>query len=332
MDLSTTYMGLKLKTPFVPSAGPLSEKIDSLRELEDAGASAVVIHSLFEEQIRHEEMELVAATEQGSYSSPEALSYFPEPSEYRKGPDEYLEHIGQAKKALGIPVIASLNGATPGGWTQYAKKMEQAGADALECNIYFLAVDGGEPGSEVEQRYLEIARSIKQQVRIPVAVKLSPYLSSVPWMARKLDEAGVDGLALFNRFYQPDIDLEDMEITPNLTLSTSAESRLVMRWIGILKGRVKASLAATSGVHTHEDALKLLLAGADVVHLCSTLLQHGPRRLTEIEHGLRAWMEEHEYESVTQMKGSMSQRNVPEPAAFERANYMKVLNTFRTVR
>ncbi len=332
MDLSTTYLGLKLRSPLVPSAGPFTEKLDRARELEDAGAAAVIFHSLFEEQIRQEELELHTATEQGTYSFAEALSYFPEPSEYRMGPDEYLQQIRKAKSVLGIPVIASLNGATPGGWTGYAKKMEQAGADALECNVYFLATDPDEPSTAVEQRYIDIVKEIKAQVKIPVAVKLSPFFSSVAWMARKLDQAGVDGLALFNRFYQPDIDLEELEVTPNLSMSTSAESRLVMRWIAILHGRIKAGLAATSGVHTHDDALKLILAGADVVHLCSALLTHGSRRLTEIEHGIRAWMEEHEYESVSQMKGSMSQRNVPDPAAFERANYMKVLNAYRALR
>jgi dihydroorotate dehydrogenase (fumarate) len=328
MDFTTSYMGLKLKNPFVPSASPLSEKLDSLKALEEAGASAVVLHSLFEEQIRHEQFELLHHTTQGTESFAEALSYFPEPGEYRLTPDEYLAHIGKAKKALSIPVIASLNGITPGGWTGYARKMESAGADALECNIYFLATDPVETGAIVESRYLEIVRAIKSQVKIPVAVKLSPQFSSIAAMAKALDEAGVDGLALFNRFYQPDFDLEELEVTPNLVLSTSFESRMVMRWIGILFGRVQASLAATSGVHTYEDAVKLIMSGADVVHLCSALLQNGPKRLTEIASGTRRWMEEHEYESVTQMKGSMSQRNIPDPAAFERANYMKTLNSY----
>lgn len=328
MDLSTTYMGLRLKSPFVPSAGPYSEKLSSLRAMEDAGASAVVLHSLFEEQIRHEEQELLHHTQQGTESFAESLTYFPAISEYRLGPEEYLQHIRKAKESLGIPVIASLNGMTPGGWTGYAKRMEEAGADALECNIYFLATDLGETSGMVEQRYVEVARAVKGEVKIPVAVKLSPYFSSVAAMARRLDQAGVDGLALFNRFYQPDIDLEALEVAPNLILSNSWEGRMVMRWIAVLHGRVGASLAATTGVHTHEDAVKLIMAGADVVHLCSTLLLHGPGRLTEIERATRTWMQEHDYDSVTQMKGSMSQRNCPDPAAFERANYMKTLNSY----
>jgi len=328
MDLSTTYMGLKLKNPFVPSAGPYAENLSTLKAMEDAGAAAVILHSLFEEQIAHEERELIAGTERGTESFAEALSYFPEPSEYRLLPDEYLKHIRKAKESLGIPVISSLNGVTLGGWTGYAKKMEQAGADALELNIYFLATDPNESGVVVEQRYLDIVRSVKSQVKIPVAVKLSPFFSSVAAMAKKLDEAGVNGLSLFNRFYQPDIDLEELEITPNLILSSSYESRMVMRWIGILYGKIKANLAATSGVHTHEDALKLIMSGADVVHLCSALLMYGPKKLTEVRTAMAAWMEEHEYESLTQMKGSMSQRNVPDPGAFARANYMKTLNSY----
>jgi dihydroorotate dehydrogenase (fumarate) len=329
MNLNTTYMGLKLKSPLVPSASPLTETVDAAKKLEDAGAAAVVLHSLFEEQIRHEQLELQHATQAGTESFAEALTYFPEPSEYRLGPEEYLHHISKLKKHLSIPVIASLNGMTPGGWTDYARKAEQAGADALECNIYFLATNPKESGPEVEDRYLEIVRLVKEQVKIPVAVKLSPYFSSVSAMAGRLDEAGVDGLALFNRFYQPDFDLEELEVTPNLVLSTPFESRMVMRWIGVLFGRVKADLAGTSGVYTHEDAIKLIMSGASVVHLCSALLKHGPEHLSRIEKAMRDWMGEHEYESVTQMKGSMSQRSVPNPAAFERANYMKTLNSFR---
>jgi dihydroorotate dehydrogenase (fumarate) len=328
MDLSTTYMGITLKNPFVPSAGPYSENLGTLRQMEDAGASAVVLHSLFEEQIRQDEHQLLHDLEQGSESHPESLSFFPQMSEFRLGPEEYLEHIRKAKASLGIPVIASLNGMTPGGWTGYARKMEQAGADALECNIYFLATDPAETSGAVEQRYVQIARSVKEQVRIPVAVKLSPQFSSIASMARKLDEEGVDGLALFNRFYQPDIDLETLVVTPNLVLSSSWESRMVMRWIAVLFGRIQAGLAATGGAHTHEDAIKLIMSGADVVHLCSTLLLNGPKRLGEICRSMERWMEEHEYESVSQMKGSMSQRNCPNPAAFERANYMKVLHSF----
>jgi dihydroorotate dehydrogenase (fumarate) len=328
MDLSTTYMGLKLKSPLVPSAGPYGEKLPALKALEDAGAGAVVLHSLFEEQIRHEEMELAAHTERGTESFAEALSYFPAPSEYKLGPEQYLTQIKKAKELLSIPVIASLNGATPGGWTEYAKKMEQAGADAIELNIYFLATDPEEDGAAVEKRYLEIVRAVKGQVKVPVAVKLSPFFSSVACMAHKLDQLGVNGLALFNRFYQADIDLEELEIEPHLVLSNSYESLMAMRWIGILHGRVKASLAATSGVHSHEDALKLIMAGADVVHLCSTILLNGPQKLAEIERAMRDWMQKHEYASIAQMKGSMSLRNVPDPSAFSRANYMKTLNSY----
>jgi dihydroorotate dehydrogenase (fumarate) len=329
MDLSTTYLGLKLRTPLVPSAGPYGEKLSALQALEDAGASAVILHSLFEEQIRQEELELVNRTEQGTESFAESLTYFPEPSEYRLGPEEYLQQIRKAKESLSIPVIASLNGVTPGGWTGYAKKMEQAGADAIELNVYYLATDPSETGAHVEGRTLEIAREVRAAVKIPVAMKLSPFYSSVAAVAKALDDAGVNGLALFNRFYQPDIDLDELEITPNLILSDSSESRMVMRWIGILYGHVKANLAATSGVHTPEDALKLIMSGADVTHVCSAILQHGPKKIGEIEKGMCDWMEEHEYESVQQMKGSMSQRNVPVPAAFARANYMKTLGSYR---
>jgi dihydroorotate dehydrogenase (fumarate) len=328
MDLRTTYMGLKLKNPFVPSAGPYSEHLGTLRQMEDAGASAVVLHSLFEEQIGQEESQLLDHLQQGTESFAESLSYFPAISEYRLGPEEYLQHIRKAKAALGIPVIASLNGMTPGGWTSYAEKMEQAGADALECNIYFLATNPDESSDFVEQRYIQVVRSIKRQVKIPVAVKLSPHFSSIASMARKLDEQGVDGLALFNRFYQPDIDLEQLVVTPNLVLSSSWESRMAMRWIAVLYGRIRAGLAATGGVHSHEDAIKLIMSGADVVHLCSALLEHGPNHLAKMRESVEQWMGEHEYESVSQMKGSMSQRSCPNPAAFERANYMKVLNSF----
>ncbi len=329
MDFTTNYMGLTLKSPFVPSSGPYSEKVENLKHMEDNGAAAVVLHSIFEEQIRHEELELVHHLEKGNESFAESLSYFPELGHYKLGPEEYLTHISRCKKELGIPVIASLNGLTTGGWTSYAAKIEQAGADALECNIYFLATDPEESGAAVEQRYLEIARAVKEQVKIPVAIKLSPHFSSIAWMAKRLDEVGVDGLALFNRFYQPDIDLEELEVVPNLVLSSSWESRMVMRWIAVLHGRVRASLAATSGVHRPEDAIKLIMAGADVVHLCSTLLLNGPQAMRGIETGMRRWMEERDYESLAQMRGSMSQRNCPNPAAFERANYMKMLASHR---
>lgn len=329
MDLSTTYMGLALRSPLVPSAGPYAEKVESLKSLEDAGAGAVILHSLFEEQIRHEEQELVTRTEAGTESFAESLSYFPAQSEYRLGTEEYLRHIEKLRRALRIPVIASLNGNTPGGWTRYAKKMESAGANALELNVYFMATDPKETSAQIEDRYIEIVRSVKAQVNIPVAVKLSQQFTSVANVAQRLDDAGSDGLVLFNRFYQPDFDLDALEVTPNLVLSTSWESRFAMRWIGVLFGRVKASLAATGGVHTHEDAVKLIMSGADVVHLCSAILTHGPKRLAEIEKGMREWMQAHDYESIAQMKGAMSQRNVPDPASYARANYMKVLTSYR---
>lgn len=329
MDLSTTYMGLKLKSPFVPSAGPYGEKVENLKRMEEAGAAAVVLHSLFEEQIRQEEHDLVHGLEHGTESYAESLSYFPAQSEYRLGTEEYLRLIEGCRKVLSVPVIASLNGMTPGGWVNYAKKMESAGASALELNIYFLATDPAESGGQVEERYVEILKSVKSQVKIPVAVKLSQQFSSIAHMAHRLDQAGADGLALFNRFYAPDFDLEEMEVVPNLVLSESWESRFAVRWIGVLFGQVKAGLAATGGVHTHEDAVKLILSGADVVHLCSTLLLHGPMRLAEIEKGLREWMREHDYDSVAQMKGAMSMKNVPDPAAYARANYMKVLTSYR---
>jgi dihydroorotate dehydrogenase (fumarate) len=329
MDLSTTYMGMKLKSPFVPSAGPYSEKLDNLKRMEEAGAAAVVLHSLFEEQIRHEEHEIAHHLEHGTESFAEALTYFPEPSEYRLGTEEYLRLIESCRKGLGIPVIASLNGVTPGGWVRFARKMQDAGAHALELNVYYLATDLAEPAKSVEDRYLEIVRSVKKEVKIPVAVKLSQQFTSIANMAMKLDEAGADGLALFNRFYQPDFDLEEMEVTPNLVLSESWESRFAVRWIGVLFSHVKASLAGTGGVHTAEDAVKLILSGADVVHLCSTLLLHGPKRLTEIRDGMVEWMEAHEYESVGQMRGAMSLKNTADPAAYTRANYMKALTSYR---
>ena len=329
MDLSTTYMGLKLKGPFVPSAGPYSEKVDHLKRMEEAGASAVVLHSLFEEQIRQEQHELVHALEQGTDSFAEALSYFPEASEYRLSTEEYLRHIEACRKQLGIPVIASLNGMSPGGWTKYARKMEAAGANALELNLYFLATDFNEPAAQVEERYLDVVRDVKSEVRIPIAVKLSQQFTSIANIAKRLDEAGADGLVLFNRFYQPDFDLEEFEVTPNLVLSESWESRFAVRWIGVLFGHVKAGLAATGGVHTHEDAAKLILSGADVVHLCSTLLLNGPQRLTEIQKELVEWMEAHDYQSTAQMRGAMSLKNVANPAAYTRANYMKTLTSYR---
>lgn len=326
MDLSTTYMGLKLKNPIVPSASPLSRDLGSLKRLEDAGASAVVMYSLFEEQIHWESMELFYHTTHGSESSHEARSYFPELYHYNHGPEEYLKHLTKAKESLQIPVIASLNGSSDNGWLQYARRIEETGVDGIELNMYYVAADFEESGMDVEKRYLDVVRSIKN-LRIPVAVKLSPFFSSFGKFARQLDEARADALVLFNRFYQPDINLETLEVTPNVVLSHSIEMRLPLRWIAILYGRIKANMAATTGIHTAEDVIKMLMAGADVTMVCSVLLKFGPSRITEIIADLSAWMEAHEYESVSQMKGSMSQKSYENPAAFERANYTRALTS-----
>ena len=329
MDLTTTYLGLRLKNPVVPSASPLSHSLDSMKRLEDAGASAIVMYSLFEEQLSHEAAELNHYLSKGSESFAEALSYFPRAEEYNLGPEEYLGLLHSAKQALGIPIIASLNGTSKGGWTKFAKNMEDAGADALELNVYYIPADTKLTGHEVEERYLEVLRAVKGTVRIPVAMKLSPYFSSIANMAKRLDAEGVNGLVLFNRFYQPDIDLDALEVTPNVVLSSSDAIRLPLRWIAILHGRIKASLAATSGVHTAQDVLKMVLAGADATMMCAALLKYGPARITEVLADLDRWMVEHEYESVRQMRGSMSQKSVADPSAFERANYMKSLQSYR---
>lgn len=329
MDLSTKYCGLALKNPIVPSAGPLSHTLDGMKRLEDNGAAAIVMYSLFEEQIAHEMMELDHYLSYGTESFAEALTYFPESSDYNLGPEEYVELLHKAKSALGIPVIGSLNGVSTGGWVKFAKKIEEAGADALELNVYYIPTDQKLTGADVEDRYLEVLHAVKSTVRIPVAMKLSPFFSSLANMAGRLDAAGADGLVLFNRFYQPDINLETLEVTPNVNLSTSHALRLPLRWIAILHGHVKASLAATSGIHTAEDVLKMLMAGADVTMMCSSLLRHGPQHIREVLSGLDQWMLEHEYVSVSQMRGSMSQKSIADPAAFERANYMKALNSYR---
>ena len=331
MDLSTTYMGLKLKNPLVPSASPLSHSLDGMKRLEDAGASAIVMYSLFEEQIEHEVRELNHYTQYGTESFAEALSYFPDAGEYNLGPEQYLEHLSKAKASLEIPVIASLNGISTGGWTSYAKKIEEAGADALELNVYYIPADGTLTGREVEQRYIDVLKAVKASITIPVAVKLSPFFSAMANMAAQLDAAGANALVLFNRFYQPDIDLETLEVKPNVLLSTPHAMRLPLRWIAILHGRVRASLAGTSGIHTAQDVLKMMMAGADVAMMCSALLKHGPARIKEVLTELDRWMMEHEYISVSQMKGSMSQKSVADPAAFERANYMKALSSYKLI-
>lgn len=329
MDLSTSYLGLKLKNPLVPSASPLSRTLDGIKRMEDAGAAAIVMYSLFEEQIHHEAAELDHYLSYGTQSFAEALSYFPETGEYNLGPDEYIEHIRKAKEAVDIPIIGSLNGISTGGWIQYAKKIQDAGANALELNVYYIPTDPKLSGAAVEQRYLDVLKAVKSTVTIPVAMKLSPYFSSMAHMAAQLDQAGADGLVMFNRFYQPDLDIEGLEVVPNVTLSTSQAIRLPLRWVAVLYGRVKASLAATSGVHSAQDVVKLLMAGADVTQLCSSLLLHGPGRIAEILQELDRWLLEHEYTSVKQMRGSMSQKSVADPSAFERANYMKALNRFK---
>jgi dihydroorotate dehydrogenase (fumarate) len=328
MNLTTSYLGFKLRTPFVPSASPLSENLDNIKRMEDAGAAAIVFHSLFEEQLRQDRHELQYYLDQGTESYPEALSYFPEPSQFKVGPEAYVEHIAKAKAAVGIPIMASLNGSTFGGWQTYARQIEQAGADALELNIYSLPTDPDRSAEDIEDGYLAILASVKGQLKIPVAVKLSPFFTNFARFARRLDRHGANALVLFNRFYQPDIELETLEITPNVLLSTPMAMRLPMRWIAILHGRIGANLAATSGIHRATDALKLLMAGADVTMLCSVLLRRGIEHIRVMEREMREWMEEHEYESVEQLKGSMSQKNCPDPSAFERAQYMRALSTY----
>jgi dihydroorotate dehydrogenase (fumarate) len=329
MDLSTSYLGLTLKNPIVPSASPLSRSLDTMKRLEDAGASAIVLYSLFEEQIEHESAELNHYLRYGTESFAEALSYFPQTEEYSLGPDEYVEHVRKAKEALRIPVIGSINGISTGGWIEYARKIQQAGADALELNVYYIPTDPRLTGGEVDQRYLQVLKAVKGAVTIPVAMKLSPFFSSLAGLAQQLVAARADGLVLFNRFYQPDIDLEHLEVKPEVTLSDPSSIRLPLRWIAILHGRVKASLAATSGIHSAEDVLKLLMAGADVTMMCSALLKHGPAHIRRVLTDMEQWMAQHEYESVRQMKGSMSQKSVADPSAFERANYMKALTQYK---
>jgi dihydroorotate dehydrogenase (fumarate) len=308
----------------------LCDDLDNLKRIEDAGAGAVVLASLFEEQLRVDRVELSERLEQGTESFAEALTYFPEPSEFKVGPETYLEHIRKAKASLKIPVFASLNGSTLGGWTEYARQIEEAGADALELNIYAIPTDPDLTAAAVEDTYVDIVKAVKQQVSIPVAVKLSPFFTNFANVAKRLDEAGADALVLFNRFYQPDIDLEELEVVPNILLSTPMAMRLPLRWIAILYGRLKADLAATSGIHRATDAIKMLMAGAAVTTMASALLRHGIKHLTTVETEMIQWMEEHEYDSVTQLRGSMSQRSCPDPSTFERAQYMKAIATFKT--
>ncbi|HEY5632576.1 MAG TPA: dihydroorotate dehydrogenase-like protein [Burkholderiaceae bacterium] len=327
VDLRTRYLGLELAHPVVASASPLTGSVDSLKRLQDAGVAAVVLPSLFEEQIEHEEMATHDLMLFGSELSPEARGFFPD-MPLPTGSEKYLRLIADAKKALAVPVIASLNGYTPGGWTSIARQFEEAGADAIELNVYFLAASIEDTSTEVEQRYVDLVESVTRQVRVPVAVKVAPYFSAMANMAARLTGAGASGLVLFNRFLQPDILLDELEVAPHLVLSTSDELRLALRWIAILRGRVGASLAATGGAHTPQDVLKLLLAGADCVMLASSLLTRGPKHVGALVDALRAWLNEREYASVEQMKGSLSQQSCPDPDAFERANYMKALKSY----
>lgn len=329
MDLSTTYCGFELKNPLVAAASPMSREVSGVRALEDAGVAAVVVYSLFEEQIEHEMAAAAHFEKLGTESFAESLSYMPQVEEYTKGPDDYLEHIAALKKAVSVPIIASLNGRTVGGWVEYAKKMEQAGADGLEMNIYRLAANPNMTGEQIEGEYLDILREVKNSVRIPVAMKLSPFFTSFANFAKKLDDQGADGLVLFNRFYQPDVDLDALEVTPGITWSATHEMRLPLRWIAILDPVVKASIAASTGVYKYEDVLKLMMAGADVAMLCAAVLREGPAVVGKILEGLETWMTEHEYQSIRQMQGSMNHRSVEDPGALERANYMKALIEYK---
>jgi dihydroorotate dehydrogenase (fumarate) len=327
-DLTTTYLGLSLKNPLIASASPLSQKVESAKQLEEAGVSAIVMYSLFEEQIILDSMKLHADLNRGADEFAETLRYFPDTEKLKVGPEAYLSMIEKLKKAVSIPVIGSLNGFSTGGWIEYATKIEAAGADALELNLYFLATDINQTSSDLENEQIALVKEIRKRVRIPLAVKLSPFYTALPRFAQQLTEAGANGLVLFNRFYQPDFDLDTLSVTPNLVLSNSHELRLPLRWIAILYGKVTADFALTSGVHTAEDILKSIMAGAAVTMVASEFLDRGPAQARKMLSDLDLWMESHEYVSIKQMKGSMSQRAVENPAVFERANYMKVLSTY----
>jgi len=329
MDLTTNYLGLKLKNPLMPGASPLVDHLDNIRRLEDAGAAAIVMHSLFEEQVTNEQLAEFTHTERHADSFSEAVSYFPHMDDYALGPDRYLDQISRIKEMVDIPVIGSLNGVSLGGWTDHARLIEQAGADALELNVYYIATDPEENGASVESRTLYILQSVLDAVTIPVAVKLSPFFSSLAHFASELDSLGAAGLVIFNRFYQPDIDIEELEATHRLDLSNSTELRLRLRWAAILRGQIKASIALSGGVHSTEDIIKAIMCGADAVQVVSSLLKYGPSHIGDLIKGLKAWLEDHEYESVKQMCGSMSLRNCPDPGVFERANYLRILQLWK---
>jgi dihydroorotate dehydrogenase (fumarate) len=327
MDLSTTYMGFELPHPLIPGASPMVDNLETVKRLEDAGAPMIVMHSLFEEQIVNEELYFTRVLEQGDFSTPEAMSYFPRPTDFALGADEYLEQIARIKLVVSIPVIASLNGTTEGGWLAYAGLIEQAGADGLELNIYDLAADPAETGEQVEARALRVVRAVRDSTTIPIAVKLSPFYSSIANFAKKLDDLGANALVLFNRFYQPDIDIEELQAV-RVNLSEPSDLLLRLRWLALLHGKVRASLAATGGVHSATDAIKAVMAGADAVQMVSALLRRGPAYLKEVREGMARWLEEHAYESLRQMRGSMSLARCADPKAYERANYMRLLQSW----
>ena len=328
-DLTTTYLGLKLKNPLVASASPLSKKAENAKKLEDAGVSAIVMYSLFEEQIIHDSLELDHYLTRGTNSFAEAMTYLPDLGTYNMGPEKYLNHLSALKKEVSIPVISSLNGVSKGGWTNYARLMQDAGADAVELNMYYLSADPDLTGQELEDNYINLVSEVKAAISIPLAVKLSPFITSLPNFVRRLATAGADGVVLFNRFYQPDFDLDELEVVRTLELSDSRDLLLPLRWISILYGKVEADFALTSGIHTAADVLKAMMAGAKVAMTASMVLHDGYESVTTVLENLKAWMEEHEYESIKQMQGSMSQQSVAEPAAFERSNYIKILSEFR---
>lgn len=330
MNLRTKYMGMDLKHPIVAAASPLSGSVAGIKRLEDAGASAVVMFSLFEEQIRRENEAMDYLMESGTESFAESISYFPQVDDYHVGPDSYLDIIRRASEAVDIPIIGSLNGVTNEGWIDYAKQIQEAGAKGIELNIYYIPADLSLTGRDVEQRYLDIAKAVKSAVTVPVALKLSPFFSSISNMAKQFDDLGIDGLVLFNRFYQPDFNLTELEVSSALELSTASEIRLPLLWIAVLYGHIKASLAATRGVHSANEVIKYLLAGADTVMVASALLRHGAGFIKTLVHELEGWMEPREYQSVEQMKGMMSRQNVADPSAFERANYIKILESYKS--